>query len=128
MQALSHLCHLLKSNDFEAISGVVSSIAKDEIKADVERNWSDEQRNNIDLEVDEIVEAAAVRVLMHNVAYERYADVDVDLVGLRRPRGDGHPAVVMNFSLRFSRNYSSGQYPIWTVTKFVLKSFKKLQQ
>ncbi len=125
-QALSHVTKVLRDNDFKGLKGLLSNRAAESIQREVETEWDDLQRNNLDFEPDEVNIANIVRIYTHNVAYDRYADVDVHLVAVRQPRSEKSPAVSAIFLLTFSRKYSPGALPDWIITKFKIKRFLPL--
>lgn len=119
---------LIRENKFSELRGLLTTRERTRLFGEVEKEWNDVQRNNIDIEERDIVSALPVRVLRHNVAYQRFADIDVLFVVNRirdRVVIDPH-SVFMIIRVTFTREYSKGSLPDWTISKFKLEKFSVL--
>ena len=119
---------LIRENRFDDLRGLLTTRERTRLFGEVETEWKDVQRNNIDVEEKDIVATMPVRVLRHNVAYQRFADIDVIFVVNRVRDGgvaDSH-SVFMIIKVTFTRVYSKGSLPDWTISKFKLEKFSVL--
>lgn len=125
-QALSTVTSLLATNSFDDLKGLLSIKARIKLRKEIEKNWTDQQRNNCDLEMEEILKVVPTRVYTHSVAYEKYADIGVFFVALRQPRRSGDPSIDVRISATFSRNYTKGQLPSWNIVQFDIVNFSPI--
>ena len=127
-QAILAVTSLIRENRFDDLRGLLTTRERTRLFGEVETEWKDVQRNNIDVEEKDIIATMPVRVLRHNVAYQRFADIDVIFVVNRERDGvvaDSH-SVFMIIRVTFAREYSKGSLPDWTISKFKVEKFSVL--
>ena len=127
-QAILAVTSLIRENRFDDLRGLLTTRERTRLFGEVETEWKDVQRNNIDVEEKDIIATMPVRVLRHNVAYQRFADIDVIFVVNRERDGvvaDSH-SVFMIIRVTFTREYSKGSLPDWTISKFKVEKFSVL--
>jgi len=119
---------LIRENKFSELPGLLTTRERTRLFGEVEKEWKDIQRNNIDVEEQDIVSALPVRVLRHNVAYQRFADIDVVFVvhRVRDREVVDSPSIFMIIRVTFTRDYSKGSLPDWTISKFKVEKFSVL--
>jgi hypothetical protein len=126
-QALPTVTQHIRDNSFDELTGLFSKRAKEALRKEVETSWSDQQRNNIDFEDEDIISVDVLRVTSHRVAYDLYVDIDVhyDLVKMVEGQDDA-PPIFAELELTFSRKYSQESLPDWIITKFNVEAFGNL--
>eukprot|EP00095_Tigriopus_kingsejongensis_P005320 maker-scaffold123_size333416-snap-gene-2.15 protein:Tk05320 transcript:maker-scaffold123_size333416-snap-gene-2.15-mRNA-1 annotation:"hypothetical protein KGM_03861" len=126
-QAISLVTQYLSQNNFEDLSGLLTKRERLRLKEEVETKWSDVQRNNINLSVDEIIGSFPDKVFQYNVAYQKFCDIDV-IVPAWKYDSEGHRMAFVKIRARFSREYTENRLPEWTITKFAVERFKLLSE
>ena len=127
LQALVAVTGYIRHNQMSKLSGLLTVRERARIQTEIETEWKDIHRDNIDLNITDIVSALPVRVQRHYVAYQKFADVDILFV-VNRVRGDKSRRVLMVFCATFTRDYSEGRLPEWTISKLKLEKFSMLQE
>ena len=125
------MTQLIATNEFDELAGLLSKRARQKLREDVEKNWPDVKRNNIALDLEDIIDSFPVKLLRHTVAYEKYCDIDVVVPAVKRvsvSSGDGggakERAVFVQVRARFFREYTQGKLPEWTITRFEVEDFR----
>ena len=126
-QAIKAVTSLISRNEFDGLRGLLTARERARLFSEIETEWKDVQRNNIELQDRDLVASVPVRVYRHYVAYQKFADVDVMFVVNRtRDGAAGSSSVFMIIKATFTRDYSQGRLPDWTISKFKLERFSVL--
>ncbi|XP_071442410.1 m-AAA protease-interacting protein 1, mitochondrial-like [Hetaerina americana] len=128
-QAVSSITHLMSSNNFEDLEGLLTSPAINQLRREVETKWSDVQRRNFCLNKDDIKVALPQRVRFQRIDERRFCDVDMLFLALKQSEYEGKNATIfMEIKVRFHRDYTEGLDPEWTVSMFKVTRFNILSR
>jgi hypothetical protein len=112
----------IQKNELSQLRGLMTARERSRLETEIETEWKDVHRNNIDIQESDIVAAVPVRVHRHYVAYQRFADIEVFFV-INRIREENSKSVLMLIRATFTRDYSEGRLPEWTISKFKVERF-----
>lgn len=111
----------IQKNEMSGLRGLLTTRERERIQTEIETEWKDIHRNNFDLTESDIVAAVPARVNRYYVAYHRFADIDIVFV-VNRVRENSRP-IMMIIRTTFTRDYTEGRLPEWTISKFKLDRF-----
>ena len=114
-QALPTITQYIKSGDYAQLIGLFSQRAKDSLIKDVETNWTELQKNNINIEFDDMNSTVIDKCFYHKVGRDVFVDITVKYCAIKK---DLHPAMSIELTATFSRKYGPGCLPDWTITDF----------
>ena len=121
-QALIAVTSYIQKNEMSGLRGLLTLRERERIQTEIETEWKDIHGNNFDINESDIVAAMPVRVNRHYVAYHKFADIDVVFV-INRVREVNSRSIMMLIRATFTRDYTDGRLPEWTISKFKLESF-----
>jgi len=113
--ALPTITQYIKSGDYGHLSGLFSQRAKDFLIKDIETNWSELQKNNINIDFDDMKSTEIEQVFYHKVGRDVFVDIKVNYCAVKK---DLHPPMSIELSATFSRKYGPASFPDWTITNF----------
>lgn len=116
---------LVSENKFSELVGLLSKRERVRLQEEVETKWSDLQRNNIFLSLDEIIGSYPDKVFQYTVAYQKFCDIDV-IVPAWKINDQGQRMAFVKIRARFNRDFTEHRLPEWTITKFDVETFKLL--
>ena len=114
-QALPTITQYIKSGDYGQLSGLFSLRAKEFLIKDIETNWSELQKNNINIDFDDMKSTEIEQVFYHKVGRDVFVDIKVNYCAVKK---DLHPPMSIELSATFSRKYGPASFPDWTITNF----------
>ena len=120
MKALPTITQIIKSGQYNDLAGLFTSRAKDALIKDIETNWTEVQKNNIEVRNEDIKATQMEKIFWHKVGYDTYADIDVMFDVIRE---DIDPPMKIKMMLTFSRKYTKHGFHDWTVISLKIVSF-----
>jgi len=121
--ALPTITEYIKTGDYIEFSGLFSQRAKEALIKDIETNWTELQKNNISVKVQDVKSLAIDRISCQTLGRDVFADIQVKYDTVKQ---DLQPNVSMKLTLTFSRKYGPGCFPDWTITNFKIDHFGPL--
>ena len=128
-QAVSTLAQLISSNEFDEMGGMLTEREYKRIRRQVETKWSDEWRNNIAFDVDNIISVTTESVLRYPVGQNMwYVDIELKVIAaLDTPSvlDNDKPAQSYAFiTVELTKNFSPQSFGDWCISRFDVKDIK----
>ena len=125
-QAVSTLAQLISSNEFDEMGGMLTEREYKRIRRQVETKWSDEWRNNIAFDVDNIIGVTTESVLRYPVGHDMwYVDIELKIIAaLDTPSvpDNDKPAQQYAFiTVELTKNFSPQSFGDWCISRFDVK-------
>lgn len=125
-QAVCTVTELVSRRDWGELCGLLTQKAIDKIRR---TKWTSDQVNNLVLSAANIQVIQLNNVSLQKIVDRKYCDIDVTVVGTRLPYNvDKHSLIVLEYFVRFHREYTEGKLPEWTITVFRLQNFQAIQR
>ena len=111
------------------MKGMLTERELERFQKEVETKWSDEWRNNVAINVDNIVGSSTISINRYQVGFEmEYVDIVLGFIALREPsviKKNTLPTVV-SFTVEFTKNYSKLSFGDWCISNFNVVSVNKM--
>ncbi|XP_065585104.1 m-AAA protease-interacting protein 1, mitochondrial-like [Artemia franciscana] len=120
-QALAAVTQYIKKNDLNELTGLLTREALNKFKEEVSK-WDSRAIEGLPLQTEDIQGIRIRKIDLQTIVEKRYCDIDVITVSIKEVQ---EALLLYDIRMRFHREYSEGKLPEWTLTKFVLESFKR---
>lgn len=115
-QAAATVLRQIKDGSWAELRGLLEKKELERLQREVETQWTDVQRHTLDLEAEDLT-AWVTDLRTQQIVQRKWCDVDVVLVGLAQT-GMGQVPRPVRVNVSFLRNYTEGQLPDWSITRF----------
>lgn len=115
--ALPTVTNCIKDCNYDQLTGLFSQRAKEALIKNIETNWTELQKNNINVDIKDITSAVIEKISFHTLGREVYVDIKVKFCAIKQ---DLQPPMSIELLATFSRKYGPACFPDWTVTHFQL--------
>jgi len=115
-QAAVTVLRQIKDGSWAELRGLLEKKELERLQREVETQWSDVQRHTLELEAEDLT-AWVTDLRTQQIVQRKWCDVDVVLVGLAQT-GRGQVPRPVRVNVSFLRNYTEGQLPDWSITRF----------
>ena len=120
-QAVSTLSQLISSNEFDEMGGMLTEREYKRLRRHVETKWSDEWRNNIAIDINNIVGVTTESVLRYEVGYDMaYVDIVLNIIAVL----DTVETKYAFITVELTKNYSPKSFGDWCISRFDVKDIK----
>ena len=120
-QAVSTLSQLISSNEFDEMGGMLTEREYKRLRRHVETKWSDEWRNNIAIDVNNIIGVTTESVLRYEVGYDMaYVDIVLNIIAVL----DTAETKYAFITVELTKNYSPKSFGDWCISRFDVKDIK----
>ena len=120
-QAVSTLSQLISSSEFDEMSGMLTEREYKRLRRHVETKWSDEWRNNIAIDVNNIIGVTTESVLRYEVGYDMaYVDIVLNIIAVL----DTVETKYAFMTVELTKNYSPKSFGDWCISRFDVKDIK----
>ena len=129
-QAVSTLSQLISSNEFDEMGGMLTEREYKRLRRHVETKWSDEWRNNIAFDVDNVIGVTTESVLRYQVGYDMsYVDIELKVIAKldTPPVPDNNTFAEAKYAfitVELTKNYSPKSFGDWCISRFDVKDIK----
>lgn len=126
-QAICTITDLVHRREWGELRGLLTQTAIDAMRT--EKSSNIDQINNTVIIPDDVQITQLNNVNLQTIVDTKYCDIDVGIIAVRQPYNpDKHEMIMLEYAARFHRNYSEGQLPDWTVTRFSLNNFQAISK
>ena len=111
------------------MKGMLTERELERIKKEVETKWSDEWRNNVAIDVDNIVGMTTNSIVRYQVGFGmEYVDIVLEFIAIQ-PSVTNRNALptVVTFNAEFTKNYSKQSFGDWSISNFKLVNINKME-
>ena len=120
-QAVSTLSQLISSNEFDEMGGMLTEREYKRLRRHVETKWSDEWRNNIAIDINNIIGVTTESVLRYEVGYDMaYVDIVLNIIAVL----DTVETKYAFITVELTKNYSPKSFGDWCISRFDVKDIK----
>jgi len=124
--AVEAITNKLEQGEWKELRGLLSRKEFKRLRKEVETEWSDVMRQNVSLEVEQMVKVFITDIRTQQIVDNKFCDVDVMVMGLKGQ--ERKPPLMMQVEVRLHREYTEGCLPDWVVTRFRMKNWDKSVQ
>jgi len=124
--AVEAITSKLEQGEWKELRGLLSRKEFKRLRKEVETEWSDVMRQNVSLEVDQMVKVLITDIRTQQIVDNKFCDIDVMVMGVKEQ--ERKTPLVMQLEVRLHREYTEGCLPDWVVTRFRLKNWDKSVQ
>jgi len=124
-QGICTISDLFHRREWGELRGLLTQAAIDALRTD--KTTDIDQVNNTVITPDDVQVTQLNNVNLQTIVDNKYCDIDIGIIAVRQPYNpDKHAIIMLEYAARFHRNYTEGQLPEWTVTRFSLKRFQAI--
>ncbi|KAJ0179946.1 hypothetical protein K1T71_004537 [Dendrolimus kikuchii] len=127
-QAISRVTHLISSGQLSELNGLLTKAARLSLIKELDRNWSEKQRNLLALKHEDIQISSPRKVYFIKIAEKKFCDVDMAFLALKwAPINSIDALIFAEVFARFHREYTPHCIPEWTIAYFKVTRFEVLR-
>ena len=113
------MSHLIKSGDFSEMGGMFSKNALERLHQDYEKNWSEVEKNNIAVDLEDLTQVITEKVSLQPLGRDVFVDITVNFQAMK---ANINPLMTVEATLIFTRKYSQLSFKDWTITGFTINN------
>ncbi|XP_052738614.1 m-AAA protease-interacting protein 1, mitochondrial [Bicyclus anynana] len=128
-QAIARVTEAISGGQFHELNGLLTKAARLSLLRDIERNWSDKQRELLALNRNDIQISSPRKVYFIKIADKKFCDVDMAFLALKwTPINNVDVLLFTEIFARFHREYTPHCIPEWTIAYFKVTRFEVMRR